>query len=103
MHACGHDADTAILMAAATVFANLRDRLPATVKLIFQPAEEGLPVGQEGGARLMIKEGALVGPKPDAIFGLHVSSGLHTGKIAYRSGPRMAGSDTLRIVVKGKQ
>jgi amidohydrolase len=103
MHACGHDAHTAILMAAATIFAKLRDQLPGTIKLIFQPAEEGPPVGQEGGARLMIKEGVLDDPRPDAIFGLHVSSGLHTGKIAYRPGPAMAGSDTFRIVVKGRQ
>jgi amidohydrolase len=103
MHACGHDAHTAILMAAATVFSRLREQLPGTIKLIFQPAEEGLPIGQEGGAQLMIKEGALEDPKPQAIFGLHVTSGLNTGKIAYRSGPAMAGADTFRITVKGQQ
>src|SRR5262245_40013424 len=103
MHACGHDAHTAILMAAAEVFAKLKSELPGTVKLIFQPAEEGLPIGEEGGAQLMIKEGVLDDPRPDAIFGLHVTSQRHTGQIAYRAGAVMAGSDTFRIVVKGKQ
>jgi amidohydrolase len=103
MHACGHDAHVAILMAAAEVFANLRSDLPGTVKLIFQPAEEGLPPGEEGGARLMIKQGALEGPKPDAIFGLHVSTFGRTGVIGYRAGQRSAGSDTFRIMVKGRQ
>jgi amidohydrolase len=103
MHACGHDAHTAILMAAADIFAELRNDLPGTVKLIFQPAEEGLPPGEEGGARLMIKEGALENPKPEVIFGLHVVSGIHTGTIAYRAGATLAGSDTFRITVIGRQ
>src|SRR5262249_34665873 len=94
---------TAILMAAAQVFAKLRDQLPGTIKLIFQPAEEGLPIGEEGGAQLMIKEGVLQNPKPEAVFGLHVASGLNTGMIGYRAGPAMAGSDTFRIIVKGRQ
>ncbi len=103
MHACGHDAHTAILMAAAEVFAKLKSELPDTVKLIFQPAEEGPPIGEEGGAQLMIKQGVLDDPRPDAIFGLHVTSMRHTGTIAYRAGAVMAGSDTFRIVVRGKQ
>lgn len=103
MHACGHDAHTAILMAAAEVFAKLRNQMPGTIKLIFQPAEEGLPIGQEGGAQLMIKEGALENPRPDAVFGLHVTSALHTGRVAFRPGPAMAGSDTFRVTVKGRQ
>jgi amidohydrolase len=103
MHACGHDAHTAILMAAAEVFAKLKGELPGTVKLIFQPAEEGLPIGEQGGAQLMIKEGVLESPRPDVIFGLHVTSGRHTATMAYRAGAIMAGSDTFRIVVKGKQ
>ena len=103
MHACGHDAHTAILMAAAEVFATLRSELPGTVKLIFQPAEEGLPPGEEGGARLMIKEGALENPRPDAAFGLHVTSPFPVGTIGYRAGQTMAGSDTFRITVKGRQ
>jgi len=102
MHACGHDAHTAILMAAAEVFAKLRNDLPGTVKLLFQPAEEGLPPGEEGGARLMIKEGALENPKPEAIFGLHVVSPGRVGTIAYRAGTAMAGSDTFHITVTGR-
>src|SRR5262249_35304822 len=103
MHACGHDAHTAILMAAAEVFAELRSELPGTVKLIFQPAEEGLPPGEEGGARLMIKEGALENPKPEVIFGLHVTAPGPAGTIFYRAGATMAGSDTFRITIKGRQ
>jgi amidohydrolase len=103
MHACGHDAHTAILMAAAEVFAALRAELPGTVKLIFQPAEEGPPAGEEGGAQLMIKEGVLDDPKPEAAFGLHVTSRLRTGMISYRAGAVMAGADQFRIVVKGRQ
>jgi amidohydrolase len=102
MHACGHDAHTAVLMAAAEVFAKLRNELPGTVKLIFQPAEEGLPLGEEGGARLMITEGALENPKPEAIFGLHVTAPGLAGTIGYRAGPTMAGSDTFHITVKGR-
>jgi amidohydrolase len=103
MHACGHDAHVAILMAAAEVFANLRAELPGTINLIFQPAEEGVPPGQDGGARMMIKEGALENPKPDAVFGLHVSTFGRAGTIGYRAGQRSAGSDTFRIMVKGRQ
>jgi amidohydrolase len=102
MHACGHDAHTAILMAAAEVFSKLRSELPGTVKLIFQPAEEGAPPGEEGGARLMIKEGALDNPRPEVIFGLHVTSPGRTGAVFYRPGASMAGSDSFRIIVKGK-
>lgn len=103
MHACGHDAHVAILMAAAEVFATLRGDLPGTVKLIFQPAEEGPPPGEDGGALLMIREGALENPRPEAVFGLHVTSRGHTGTIAYRAGPMMAGADTFRISVQGRQ
>lgn len=102
MHACGHDAHTAILMAAAEVFANLRNELPGTIKLIFQPAEEGPPPGEEGGARLMIQQGVLQNPTPEVIFGLHVAAPGRTGAVYYRPGASMAGSDTFRIVVKGK-
>jgi amidohydrolase len=102
MHACGHDAHTAILMAAAEVFAKLRSELPGTVKLIFQPAEEGPPRGEEGGARLMIKEGALENPKPEAIFGLHVVAAGPTGTILYRAGATNAGADVFRITVNGR-
>ena len=74
MHACGHDAHTAILMGVAEVLAGMREQLPGTVKFVFQPAEEGPPPGEEGGAELMVEEGALDDPKPDAIFGLHVAA-----------------------------
>ena len=102
MHACGHDAHTAILMAAAEVFAKLRDELPGTVKLIFQPAEEGPPAGEEGGARLMIQQGVLQNPAPEVIFGLHVAAPGRTGAVFYRPGASMAGSDSFRITVIGK-
>jgi amidohydrolase len=107
MHACGHDAHTAILMATAEVLAGLRDQLPGTVKFIFQPAEEGPSLyaaltGKTWGARQMIKEGALADPKPDAVFGLHVSSGAPSGRIGYRAGPANASADELRIKVTGR-
>jgi amidohydrolase len=103
MHACGHDAHTAILMAVAEMLAKFKKELPGTVKLIFQPAEESLPQAESWGARLMIKDGALENPVPEAIFGLHVSAFQHSGTIGYRAGAILAGSDTFRIVVKGKQ
>ena len=103
MHACGHDAHMAILMGVAEVLASVREQLPGSVKFIFQPAEEGPPPGEEGGAPLVIKDGALENPKPDAIFGLHVFSGIPAGMIAYRAGPLMASADWLYITVKGKQ
>jgi amidohydrolase len=103
MHACGHDAHTAILMGVAEILAGMREHIQGTVKFIFQPAEEGAPGDEEGGARLMIKEQALEDPKVDAIFGLHVTSNHHTGKVGYRSGPMMASSDTLKVFVRGTQ
>jgi amidohydrolase len=103
MHACGHDAHTAILMGVARVLAGLRDRLPGTVVFLFQPAEEGAPPGEEGGADLMIAEGALEDPTPGAVFGLHVVPQLQTGQIGVRSGGAMASSDRLRVVVRGRQ
>ncbi len=103
MHACGHDAHTAILMGTAEVLASVRDRLPGTVKLIFQPAEEGPPAGEEGGADLMIREGVLGDPRPAAIFGLHVRPNHDAGVIALRPGGLLASSHTLRIRVRGRQ
>ena len=103
MHACGHDAHVAILMGVAEALAGVRDQLPGTVKFIFQPAEEGPPPGETGGAPLMVEEGVLENPKPAAIFGLHVISGQPAGMITYRAGPLMASADWLYITVKGKQ
>jgi len=103
MHACGHDTHTAILMGVAEILTQLKPQLQGSVKFIFQPAEEGPPEGEEGGAALMIKEGVLENPKPDAIFGLHVISRVPVGKIEYRSGPALASVDSFRIVVHGRQ
>ena len=103
MHACGHDAHTAILMGVASVLASQRAGLRGSVKFIFQPAEELPPEGEEGGARLMIEQGAMDNPRPDAVFGLHVTSRLPVGVIGYRPGPAMASSDTLKITVEGRQ
>ena len=103
MHACGHDAHTAILMGVAEILVAMKSQLPGSVKFIFQPAEEGPPAGEEGGAELMIGQGVLDNPKPDAIFALHVLARLETGKIAYRPGPTMASADTLKILVRGQQ
>jgi len=102
MHACGHDAHTAILMGVAEMLSGMKDRLKGTVVFIFQPAEEGAPVGEEGGAELMIKEGVLENPKVDVIFGLHMKSNLEAGKIVYKPGPFMAGVSDFKIEVHGK-
>ena len=102
MHACGHDTHVAILMGVAEVLSKNRN-FPGTVKFIFQPAEEGPPPGEEGGAKLMVKEGVLENPKVDAIFGLHINSGTHVGKITYKPGGMMAASQRFVIKVKGKQ
>lgn len=102
MHACGHDNHMAILMGAATALAGMRDSLPGTVMFIFQPAEEGAPEGEEGGAELMLKEGLFDTLKPDAVFGLHVWP-IPAGQIAVREGGTMASSDSFRIRVQGQQ
>ena len=102
MHACGHDNHVAILMGVAEVLAGMREALPGSVKFLFQPAEEGAPAGEEGGARLMLAEGAFEDPRPDVIFGLHVFP-YEVGTIAYRPEGTMASSDGLRILVKGRQ
>ena len=102
MHACGHDSHTAMLMATAKVLSSLQKELPGTVVFLFQPAEEGSPNNEEGGAPLMIKEGALDNPKVEAVFGIHISSQTPVGTIKYKSGAFMASSDWFTIKVNGK-
>lgn len=102
-HACGHDAHVAIALGAAEILSKMRADIAGTIKFIFQPAEEGPPAGEEGGAPLMVKEGVLENPRPSAIFGLHVSSWLPAGKFGYVSGAAMASSDFFDITLKGKQ
>jgi amidohydrolase len=103
MHACGHDTHTAILMGVAEVLSKNKDKIKGTVKFIFQPAEEGAPPGEEGGAIMMVKEGVLKAPDVDAIFGLHIKSEIPVGVIRYKSGGTMAAAQRFVINVKGKQ
>ena len=103
MHACGHDTHIAILMGVAQILTEMKDDLNGTVKFIFQPAEEGAPAGEEGGAELMVKEGVLKNPDVDAIFGLHISDATPVGMIAYRPRGIMASSNSYSITIKGKQ
>jgi amidohydrolase len=102
MHACGHDSHVAIMMSVAEVLSGMKQYLHGTVKFIFQPAEEGAPTGEEGGAALMIKEGVLDNPKVDVVFGLHINSATEVGKIKYRSEGAMAASDWFTVKVHGK-
>jgi amidohydrolase len=103
MHACGHDTHVAILMATAEVLTRLRTDLAGNVLFIFQPAEEGPPEGEDGGALMMLKEGLFATYRPDAVVGLHIWAPLHVGDIGYRSGPLLAAADRFRIVVTGRQ
>lgn len=102
MHACGHDSHTAMLMSVAEILSNMKSDLKGTVKFFFQPAEEGPPEGEEGGAPLMVKEGVMDNPKVDVVFGLHIESDIPAGHIEYKPGAFMASSDWFHIVVKGK-
>lgn len=102
MHACGHDTHVAMLMSVAEVLAGMKNDIKGTIKFIFQPAEEGPPEGEEGGAPLMIKEGVMDDPKVDVIFGLHIESFIEAGQIHYKPGAFMASSDWFTIKVKGK-
>ncbi|OYU55156.1 MAG: N-acyl-L-amino acid amidohydrolase [Chitinophagaceae bacterium BSSC1] len=103
MHACGHDTHTAILLGTANAMSKIRKDIPGTVVFVFQPAEEGAPDNEEGGAPLMMKEGVMTNPKVDAIFGIHINSQTEIGTIKYKSGSVMASSDWFTIKVKGKQ
>ena len=103
MHACGHDTHTAILLGTAKILYELRDQIPGTIKFIFQPAEEGAPAGEEGGAELMVKEGVLTNPNVDAIFGLHIWSQFSAGQVFVRPMGIMAAVNEFRIDIEGIQ
>lgn len=102
-HACGHDAHTTIALGVAEVLSKMREQISGSIKFIFQPAEEGAPEGEEGGASLMIKEGALQNPNPEEIFGLHVLPALEVGQVGYSSGSALASADRFVITIRGKK
>lgn len=103
MHACGHDVHTAVLMGVAEVLAKQKDKVAGQILFIFQPAEEGPPDGERGGANLMLEEGLFKIAQPQAVYGMHVIASLPTGVVGYRSGPMMAGSDSFTLEVRGRQ
>ena len=103
MHACGHDIHTAVQMGVASVLASMREQIPGTIKFIFQPAEEGPPPGEEGGADLMVREGVFENPRPQAIFGLHTFAELEVGTIGFTVGPALAAVDHFWVTIQGKQ
>ena len=103
MHACGHDVHTAVQYGVASVLAGMRDDIPGTILFIFQPAEEGPPPGEEGGAEVMVAEGVFSDPRPQAIFGLHTLSGLPLGVIGYTPGPALAAVDHFKATITGVQ
>ncbi|HSC27070.1 MAG TPA: amidohydrolase, partial [Vicinamibacterales bacterium] len=103
MHACGHDIHTAVQLGVASVLTAMKAELPGTVKFIFQPAEEGAPPGEEGGASLMVREGALENPRPDAIFSLHAFAEMAVGEIGYSEGPAFSAADTWEVKIVGRQ
>ena len=103
MHACGHDVHTAVQYGVASVLAGMREDLPGTILFIFQPAEEGPPPGEDGGADMMVREGVFADPRPQAVFGLHTLSGFPLGKIGYTSGPALAAVDHFRATIRGTQ
>lgn len=103
MHACGHDTHIAIMMGVAEVFSEMKVDIPGTIKFIFQPAEEGVPAGERGGAKMMVEEGVLKNPDVEAIFGLHINAGTTVGHIKYKTEGIMAASDRFTINIKGKQ
>jgi len=103
MHACGHDTHMAMQLGVASNLVALRDELPGSVLFIFQPAEEGAPAGEEGGAELMLKEGLFERYRPDVVFGMHAFSNLNTGQIGYRAGAIMASADAFELTIRGRQ
>ena len=103
MHACGHDIHTAVQLGVASVLSAMKSELPGTIKFIFQPAEEGPPPGEEGGASLMVKEGVLNNPRPQAIFGLHAFAEMAVGDLGYSEGPALSAADTWEVKIVGRQ